>query len=86
MKKVVQNIEVDELVKIIDNSIDKKIEGLAMSVAKGFKEVDERFNKVDERFNSLEMSINRRFFESNDQLFGLQDKVARIETLVLKNS
>ena len=55
-----------------DKKIDEKIDQLALAVAKGFNEVDERFNEVDERFNEVDERFNEvdERFDKVDEKFG----------------
>jgi flagellar capping protein FliD len=79
--------------KSVKKQNTENLESLARSVNKGFGDaekrvnekfdaVDKRFDTVNQRFDNLESSITRRFVESNDQLHGLQDKMARVETIL----
>ena len=50
--------KMDEGFKKAEKHTDEKIDGLALAVAKGFKEVDERFDKVDEKFRNVDARLD----------------------------
>jgi hypothetical protein len=78
MKK---EITLEILAQKIDSGfirMEEKFDGIGQE----FVKVYEKFNSVDGRFDTIDKSIKDRLFETNDQVFGLQDKIARVEKIL----
>ena len=48
--------------------VDKKIDKLAILVAKGFGDVHNRIDGLETRFDGLELNMEARFLEVNNRL------------------
>jgi len=74
-------------------SVNRNLERLAVSVAKGFSgvdekftEVDKKFTKIDERFDKLHAEIDERFDKVENKIDGVRNIIVldhgqRIEKL-----
>ena len=61
----------------VENLIEKKIDGLAISTAKGFESVDKSFESVDKRFDDIDGKYidYELYFDSYDNLYLIVHKV-----------
>lgn len=94
MKKVIKNkMSIEDLAlsmgkgfKRVEKLIEAKIDGLAVSTAKGFEGVDKRFNEVDKRFESLEAKMKTDVESINKRIDDFAEtKVSKIVYKELEN-
>lgn len=78
--------------KNTENLIDKKIDGFALAMHKGFEEVGKRFESVEGEITSIKQDMDRRFegvderFESIDNRFDEMERQSQKRHNELMNS